>query len=139
MANSPVLERRGLMTCNELFEKALDICGLRGTEADVPTDTDDLKQRALSLINVVLAENSVLDCRIKKTEHSVLTVSSMDDSPEMSDIVLNTVLPYGLARLLVMGEDDELSDRISRLYSDSQEAAIRFGKAKSHEITGVYE
>lgn len=126
------------MTGQELFEKALDICGLRATEADLPTDIADLQQRALPLINLVLAENSILDARIRKTEHSLISIAQLSDEIQISDITANLVLPFGLARLFMLGEDDGLAGDINKLYIQGQKTALTFGKAKAREITEVY-
>ena len=127
------------MTGNQLFERALDLLGLRNENAQAPSDTDDLKSRALTLINVVLAESSSLDCRIRKTEHTVKAVSSLEEELDCADIVLQSVLPYGLARLLILGEDDALAGSMTRLYEEAKRSAIKFGKAKAESITEVYK
>lgn len=126
------------MTGYELYITALDLLGLRENEYNLPSDTADLKAKALSVINIILAENSELDCRIKKVEHSVTTISSLDDRIDMSDVLLYSVLPYGVARLMSLGEDDQLSAELNRLYSEAKAKAIRFGKAKIQPITEVY-
>ncbi len=126
------------MTGKELFENAVDVCALRSSITDAPTDIADLQERAPSLINLLLAENSSLDCRIRKAEHEVLKIDSLDDEMPCSDIVASAVLPYGLARLLMLGEDDALVAEIERLYAEAKLIAIRFGKAKQGVITEVY-
>ena len=126
------------MTGNDLYTASLDVLGLRQNQYNIPKDTEDLHAKALTLINVLLAENAEIDCRIRKMEHSVTQISSLDDNIEMSDIVLCSVLPYGLAFLFSLGEDDRLSADLNRLYSEAKAKAIRFGKAKIHPITEVY-
>ena len=126
------------MTGNELFENAVDICALRSSLTNVPTDIDDLKQRAPALINLLLAENSSLDCRIRRVEHQVLKIDSLDGQIPCSDIVASAVLPYGLARLLMLGEDDAFVVEVERLYAEAKLIAIRFGKAKHGVVTEVY-
>lgn len=126
------------MTGKELFENAIDVCALRSSMTDAPTDVTDLLERAPALINIILAENSSLDCRIRKAEHEVLKIDSLEDEIPCSDIVASAVLPYGLARLLMLGEDDALVAEIERLYAESKLIAIRFGKAKHQTVTEVY-
>lgn len=127
------------MTGNRLFSSALDILGLQGDGADAPSDTDDLRSRALTLINIVLAENSELDCRVRKCEHTVKSIEAMDDEIDFSEIVSATVLPYALARLLVIGEDDALASTLTSLYGEARRNALRFGKPKAEPIREVYK
>lgn len=126
------------MTGNQLFERALDLLGLRNENAQAPSDTDDLAARALSLINTVIAENAVLDGRISRSEHSVKCIDSLEDEIGLTDIVVLSVLPYGLARLLALGEDDALASSMARLYEESRRTALSFGKAGIAPITEVY-
>ena len=127
------------MTGKELFDIALDLCGLRKTDGSIPDDVDDLQQRAISLTNLVLAENAEIDCRIRRIEHRTSSIKSLEDRLDCSDIVASSVLPYGMARLLLLGEDDALASNFHNLYLDARKRAIRFGKARSEAITGVYE
>ena len=127
------------MTGNELFNVALDLLGLNHSINAFPSDTDDLQARALSLINLTLAENAELDCRIRRIEHIVTRIDSMDDRIDCCDIVTSMVLPYGLARLLILGEDDRLAADMNTLYSDAKIKALSFGKAKCEPISEVYE
>lgn len=127
------------MTGKELFDIALDLCGLRKADGNLPNDTDDLQQRAISLINLVLAENAEIDCRIRRIEHRTSVINSLEDRLDCCDIVASSVLPYGLARLFLLGEDDALASNFHNLYIDSRNRAVRFGKARIEAITGVYE
>ncbi len=126
------------MTGKDLFNNAIDICALKSSLTDAPNDITDLSDRALSLINIILAENSSLDCKIRKVEHEVLKIDSINDTIPCSDILASAVLPYGLARLLMLGEDDVLVGEIERLYAEAKLIALRFGRAKHGSITEVY-
>lgn len=126
------------MTGTKLFESALDLCGLRKTGGSFPNDVSDLEQRALSLINLLLAENSILNCRIEKKEHEVYSIEAMSDEIPLCAIVQSRVLPYGLARLFMIGEDDALASDMNRLYNEARAEAIGFGKPKAEPITEVY-
>jgi hypothetical protein len=126
------------MTGKELFEIALDLCGLRKSDGKIPNDVSDMQQRAVALINLLLAENAEIDSRIRRIEHRVESIVSLDDKLVCSDIVSSSILPYGLAQLLVLGEDDELAANFHKLYLDARERSIRFGKARIVPITEVY-
>ncbi len=127
------------MTGKELFDIALDLCGLRRIDGSISHDTRDLEQRAISLINIVIAENAELDCRIRRIEHGIHPINELTDRVDASDIVASTVLPYSLARLLMIGEDDDLASGFHKLSNDAKEHAVRFGKARILPIAGVYE
>ncbi len=127
------------MTGQELFECAVHICGLGSENGGMPTDVKDLQARALPLINLVLAENSILDCRIRKCEHKILTLRNLSDEMVCSEPVARTVLPYGLAMLFMLGEDDALAAEFGRLYARNQETARSFGAARVTSIREVYK
>lgn len=127
------------MTGQKLFEKALDLCGLHKSEYDLPSDTLDLKSRAVSLINILLAENASLDSRIRRSEHVVKSINSLEDNLDCTEIVANAVLPYGLARMFLMGEDDALANQMAVLYENAKRTALSFGKAKHESILEVYK
>ncbi len=127
------------MTGTQLVNSAYSLLGLINSQGAPSIDTDDLQTRALALINLLLAENSELDCRIRRIEHSVCTLDTLDSVIDMSDIVTESVLPYGLASLFMLGEDDGLASELGRAYSEARKSALRFGKAKISPITEVYE
>jgi hypothetical protein len=126
------------MTGNDLMKIAFDLCGFTQADGTVPSDTEDLKMRAVSLINIVIAENAELDCRLRRTEHSVKPITSLEDFIDCTEIISQSVLPYGLARLFVIGEDDELASGFLRLYNDARNRAKTFGKARMTLIKEVY-
>lgn len=126
------------MTGARLFDIALDLLSLKDASGNTPCDVDDLKARSLSLINVVIAENSLLDCKISRSEHEIKSIASLGDEINMTDAVVQTVLPYALARLLILGEDDALSSEMARLYLASRDNALKFGKSLPHPISEVY-
>lgn len=127
------------MTGSEIMNIALDLCGLKSTSGTNVTDTADLQSRTLALLNTLLAENSILDCRIRKTEHELLQITALNNELGCSDIVAKSVLPYGLASLYMLGEDDILASNLNKLYNDARKTALTFGKAKILPITEVYE
>ena len=126
------------MTGNKLFQYAINLCGLASSESDTPTDVSDLLSRSVSLINILLSENAVLDGRIKKTQHQVYEITSLEETLPCSEIIASSVLPYGLARLFMLGEDDKLATDLHTLYVESQKSALKFGKATQGPIREVY-
>lgn len=127
------------MKAIKLYTASLDLIGIHNDGEKLPADTEDLKQRAVSLINTLLAENAVIDSCIRGVKTEILTINVLEDELTCSDIVASSVLPYGLARLLIMGEDDALSNELYRMYIASRDNARRFIKAKAHPIAEVYQ
>lgn len=127
------------MKAIKLFIAALDLIGINNDGEKLPADTEDLKLRAVSLINTLLAENAVIDSRIRGVKTEITSVQTLEDTLTCSDIISNSVLPYGLAHLLILGEDDILADKLYRMYLASCENARRFTMARAHPITEVYK
>jgi hypothetical protein len=75
---------------------------------------------------------------VRRTEHSVKPITSLEDFIDCTEIISQSVLPYGLARLFVIGEDDELASGFLRLYNDARNRAKTFGKARMTLIKEVY-
>lgn len=127
------------MTGQQLYKYSLDLLCIVNRDGTEPGDADDLGARALSLINILLAENAELDCRIQRKEHAVTEIASLEETLDVSDITAYSVLPYGLASLLIIGEDDPLAADMNRLYLEGRKKALSFGKAKAVPITEVYQ
>ena len=126
------------MTGQQLLESALDLCALRETNGTIPSDSADLTQRAPALINVLLAENAWLDARISKTDLTLHTISALTDTVSVNALLAGSVFPYGLARLLMTGEDDAAAAKFGELYEAARAEALRSGRAVSESITEVY-
>ena len=126
------------MKAIELFAASLNLLGIYADGEKLPDDTEDLKYRSVALINILLAENALLDSRLRKSDLKITQITNLDEDLICSDVMANSVLPYGLARLLVLGEDDSLSNELYRLYIESRENARRFIKANVHPIEEVY-
>ncbi len=139
MQRPAFFERSDNMTGNDLFARAINLCGLGSPQAEVPADTEDLKLRAPDLINLLLAENCILDCKIRKCRHKAEQISDLNDHITCSEIIAYSVLPYGLARLFMVGEDDAFAAEMQRIYEANRENAIKFGNAVVHPITEVYK
>lgn len=127
------------MTGKDLVNSAYSILGLLNSQGKPSVDTEDFEKRAPALINLLLAENSELDCRIRRTEHRVCRLDDINGVIDMSDIVMESVLPYGLARLFMLGEDDMLANELGKAYYEARKQALTFGKAKIAPITEVYQ
>ncbi len=126
------------MTGNELYLIALDLLSLRGENGENACDTVDLKVRALNLINILLTETACLSTEFDNKRHEIMYIDDLSDILPCEPFVARAILPYGLASLLALGEDDAVSERMARLYNDAKTSLRNFKKAKRHEITEVY-
>ena len=126
------------MTGQKLFEISLDLCGLREPDGTVPGDLDDLKQRAIPMINVLLAENEPLAARIEKRELSLRSISLLSQEIDLPELLVSAVLPYGLARLICLGDDERSAERFGELYSRARYDMLRAGRAAPGGISEVY-
>ena len=126
------------MTGQKLFETALDLCGLRNDDGTLSADVSDLSERALSFINLLIAENASLAARFGRTALTVSSISALTDEIPLPEILCASALPYGMARLILVGEDDETASRFGILYNEIRAEVLRAGRAANTEITEVY-
>ncbi|MBO4277493.1 MAG: hypothetical protein J5925_03735 [Clostridia bacterium] len=126
------------MTGQQLLESALDLCALRETDASIPADCADATQRAPALINLLLAENAKLDARVSGEEAEVHSITSLTDTVPACDLVAAGVLPYGLARLLLTGDDDYAAQKLGEMYETARANLLRNGHCESGSIEEVY-
>jgi len=126
------------LTGNDIYYTAMDLCALRTKNSTIPVDCEDLTQRALSLLNLLIAENAYLDSLIKKTDIVISTITTLTDSISLSPVLCSVVLPYGLACLLIQNEDINAAAFFRNKY-ESEKTKIQAGlKGTLHEITEVY-
>ena len=127
------------MTGTELLNAALDIIGLRDHDGSLPEDTADLSQRALGLINILLAENAILNARIERSAIEPICIRTLGETIAISPLLSESVLPYGLAMLFMLGEDNTLAKSYESLYTSARISALKAGKSIPHAITEVYK
>ncbi len=127
-----------LLTGNDVLNTALDLCALRNTNGTIPNDCEDLRQRAVGLLNLLIAENAYLDSLIKKQNIVISIITSLSDTIELSPLLTSVVLPYGLAFLLIQNEDAG-SAAFFRAKYENEKAKIQSQlKGVIKEITEVY-
>lgn len=126
------------LTGNDIFNTAMDLCALRSKTGSVPANCGDLVQRAPALLNLLLAENAYLDALIKKQPISISTVTKLDDALTVSPIICASVLPYGLACLLIDNEDAASAAFFRNKYETERAKVHSQIKATLHSISEVY-
>lgn len=126
------------MTGKEIFERALDLCALRGAQDSLPEDIGDLKARAVGLLNVLAGEMHGLEERLTGKAKAVFRLYSLEETVDLCEEICACVLPYRLAALLIAEEDGDL---YAVLQSHAREAArslLADGKTRRHSIVEVY-
>lgn len=125
------------MTVRELTDAAYAVIGLY-EGASIKSDLSDYEARAITLINILLGEISVIDCRIKREPATISRVEAFTDTLPTCDIISSSVLPYGLAALLTLGEDDNVYLALLDRYNKQKASALTLGRAKAEPINEVY-
>ena len=125
------------MTVRELTDAAYAVIGLY-EGASIKSDLSDYEARAITLINILLGEISVIDCRIKREPATISRVGAFTDTLPTCDIISSSVLPYGLAALLTLGEDDNVYLALLDRYNKQKASALTLGRAKAEPINEVY-
>lgn len=131
--------RRKNMTGRDIFERALDLCALRGESASLPDDVDDLKSRAVGLLNTLAGEYHALDERLFRAKRRMVFLHGLEETVDMHDGICSAVLPYHLAALLIAEEDKELYTVLQYHANDAANRLLKDGTARRHYIVEVYE
>ena len=126
------------ITGRELYAAALDIAGIRLKSGGIPATADDLSARSVSLINILIAENSFLNGLLAPGAAAPVLISSLDDTVSLDAKLLGSALPYGLCALLMLPDDP---DEAALLHNRYVQAIVRIKSelpAKRQDITEVY-
>lgn len=126
------------MTGNDIYFIAMDLCALKTKNNTIPVDCEDLTQRALGLLNLLIAENAYLDSLIKKNNIVISTITALSDSVELSPILCAVALPYGLACLLIQSEDTNIATYFKNKYESERIKIKSELKGITKDITEVY-
>ena len=124
------------MKVENVLNIALDLCGLRDGNGNIPASCDDMRQRAPSLLSMITAEYAFID-KAAGNNPAVPTSLALDGDMPLSDDMCMTVIPYLLAAGLIQDEDASLAATFRRL-ADSALTHFGHGKARIHEIKEVY-
>lgn len=126
------------MTGTKILETALDILNLRTSDGILPDNCADMKTRAVNIINICLAECACLNALICKTEEHIPTLQSLDEQVDFSPLLLNSVIPFGVASYLCIDEDPVLANSLWEKYRVAYKNAQRNSRGVIHPITEVY-
>lgn len=126
------------MTGFDIYNTAMDLCALRTKNNTIPSDCEDMTQRATGLINLLIAENAYLDSLIKKQNLVISTIVALTDTVTVSPLLCAVVLPYGLAFLLIQNEDNNAAMIFKNKYEVERAKIQSELKGVLTSITEVY-
>ncbi len=126
------------MTGKDVFERAIDLCALRGENDTRSEDTGDLRERATGLLNVLLSQLHPLNERLTGCKSPIQEVYSLEETLDICDAIATGLLPYALAALLIAQEDTELYAVLRSHAQEAKAALLRDGAARRHRIVEVY-
>ncbi len=127
------------MTGEELYDLALQLLGYKNADGTDNADCDDLKNRAVGLINILLAENLTLDRMLRQDSTVMPTyIDSLEDKLHCHGRLIRAVLSYGLAALLVGEEDGAVYGIMRDKYLSGAKKVEEEAVGVRHGITDCY-
>ncbi len=131
------------MKAKEIFEQAMDLCALRGSNGEgdpyLPSDVDDLSVRAVGILNVLMGEYHSLEERLAGKERPYARIYGLEETVDLCEGICRCVLPYRLAALLIAEEDRELSDLLRHHAAEAAKGLLADGATRLHTILEVYQ
>lgn len=123
-----------MKTAREIYERSLALLGQEGGENTAP-----FEEKAPALINLLLAQLLELDLALKGEGGDLLSpvpqIRSLDEALGYEDVILLSLLPVGLAALLIQEEEPERGSFFLQLYQREREnMRQRFRKGRRHKI-----
>lgn len=113
-----------MTTGNEVFDLAVHLMDEQN-ESNGKTRTQDTKEyeyRTLSILNVLCPELYPYSDTYPESETGkrpiIPMVTAMDQAIDLDDAICRSVLPYGLAAHLLLGEDDAKASFFNQRYQE---------------------
>lgn len=122
----------------DIFEAALDIIGERQSDGNFPTDVGYFQSRAVSYINIVLAECAPYQSRLCGEVIDFVPISSLDDRIDIDARLALGAIPYGVAALYLLSEGDGRYELFRTIYENMLLKLMRFGTSRVHSIIDAY-
>lgn len=126
------------MTGQNLLELSYDLLGMRLNDGGITGTAGDLTARAVSLINILLAENAYLDSMIKKEKTPPVYLVTLEDKIEISGPVCAGAMPFGLAAMLINSEDQDTAAFMQNMYICALQDIRRSLPGIPHQIKNIY-
>lgn len=127
-----------MKTAKDIYRTSLAILGQEEEE-----NTQAFEKRAVPLINFLLAELMELDLALKgeefPTQASACQITSLSDPVGYEDALVLSLLPLGLASLLIQEEEPERGSFFHQLYLRERESIrSRCRKGRRHKIGRLF-
>lgn len=128
-----------MKSAREIYRKSLSILG----ESAEDENTLPYERRAVALINLLLGDLYELDFALKgetlPLQGSVPQITSLDDEIGMEESLVFSLIPLGLAFLLLNDEEPGRAALFLQLYQEERERLRRFcRRGRRHKITRPY-
>ncbi len=126
------------ISANTIYEAALGLLGLIGTDGRPCAAADSLRQNALACLNSVIAEVSGYNETLTGSLITPARLGSLNDEIDCDEFLCGSVIPFGLARRLAVRFDPELAAFYKSEFYDSLKLLRTRFKAKGEAIGEVY-
>ncbi len=122
----------------EVYKRSLALIGERESQ-----ESESLKERAVELINVLLAQLHPLDRFLRGEKvnegESIPQILTLEDTLLLQEQILFTVMPLGLAAYLLGEEEPQRSSFFLQLYRTECDILRSYGKrSHRHKIERRY-
>ena len=114
-----------MTTANWVFDRAIHLMDEQN-ETNGKTRTQDTKEyeyRALSILNVLVPElypySDTYEARDDGKRSSPPELESLEQPIDLDDSICRSVLPYGLAAHLLLGENDVMASFFNQRYAEN--------------------
>ena len=126
------------MTAKSIVDIALDIIAERDGDGSRPVDIDYFNSRAVAYVNITLAEAAPVNSMLMGREIDFEPVSELTDEVACDPQVAYTALPYNLAALYMLAENDSRYTLFRALDENALLRAARVRRSVIRSITDVY-
>lgn len=126
------------ISANAVFETALGLLGLYGSDGKISPAADEYRYNAVSCLNALIAELSGLHDAVSGQSIAPPRISSLSDFLECDELFGGAILPLGLAKLLAARFEPGLSAILKNEFNESLKLLKTRRKAKGEEIKEVY-
>ena len=113
-----------MTNANWVFDRAIHLMDEQDEQTgDTNTqDTEEYRGRTLSILNVLRYDLFPLSDNYKLTEDGrrplLAMIENFDDDIGLDDVVAQSILPYGLAAHLYLGEDNSKASFFNQKYEE---------------------
>lgn len=126
------------MTVQNVLDLALDLISERNGDGSRPVDIDFFNSRAVSYINITLAECAPYDAMLNGREIDFIPVTALTDEITVEQSIAFTAMPSNVAALYMLAENDDRYRLFRTMFENALLKATRIRAGRIHSITDVY-